>query len=272
MGNGEWGILSVKRLNCRALRLSAFALPPIPSHLAPQTSNLETMTVSNLLETSVGDLVAERPDRARVFDRLKIDYCCGGGRSLREAAALKGLDPETVGTMLDASTGPADEPSESWSDQPLDELIDHIIATHHTFLRSELPRLSRHFKRVEHAHGEEATWVSEARQVFTNLREELVDHMRKEEEIVFPLIRTASDQADATDLSGPMQEMIAEHDEAGDALEQLRALSNEYTAPEWACPTFRALVDGLRDLETDMHRHVHKENHILFPRARAILN
>ncbi|PEN11331.1 iron-sulfur cluster repair di-iron protein [Longibacter salinarum] len=234
------------------------------------------MSVPNLLDTSVGDLVAERPDRARVFDALKIDYCCGGGRSLREAAEAKDLDPDAVVAMVSTPSGPDETPAETWTDRPLDQLIEHIIGSHHNFLRSELPRLSRHFERVEWAHGEEATWVSEARGVFTELRDELVDHMRKEEEIVFPLIQAAAKGSNGPDTSeldtDPLHQMIEEHDEAGDALQKLRRLSNDYTPPEWACPTFRALINGLRDLESDMHRHVHKENHILFPRARAILN
>lgn len=225
-------------------------------------------------DTPIGQLVADRPSRTRVFERLGIDYCCSGDRTLADACRDQDLDPDTVATMLDiaADTGPAHTGSTDWSAAPLGALIDHIESTHHAFLRNELPRLDHHLSKVARVHGSDAPWVVEAYDVFDDLKSELESHMRKEETIVFPFIKAHAENAPVPDTSSldgdPIALMEEEHDHAGAALDTLRALSDDYTAPEWACATFRAAVDGLRELEEDLHQHIHKENNILFVRAQ----
>jgi len=221
--------------------------------------------------TSVADLVVDRPDRARIFERLGIDYCCGGDHSLAEAARKNDLDPETVVRMLDAAATASSEPSTTdWTDASLGDLIDHIESTHHDYLRRELPRLETLLTRVTQAHGTTHTWLRPTLETFLSLKEDLESHMESEEERVFPSIRRlAEPETTAVDDDG-IEQMIDEHDEAGAALEQLRELTDDYTPPEDACPKFRAALDGLHELETDMHQHVHKENNILFPRARSL--
>ena len=222
-------------------------------------------------DTTVADLVTDRPARARIFERLGIDYCCGGDHSLAEAARKNDLDPETVVQMLDAATD-ASSPVDAtdWTDAALGDLIDHIESTHHEYLRRELPRLERLLTRVAQAHGAQVPWTHDVLDVFLDLKTDLEKHMQSEEKQVFPSIRRLAEQeADDIDQDG-IEQMIDEHDEAGAALEQLRDLSNDFTPPENACPKFRAAMDGLRELEVDMHQHVHKENNILFPRARSL--
>lgn len=226
-------------------------------------------------DLSVAQLVTDRPARARVFERLGIDYCCGGDHSLAEACTKNDLDTSTVVQMLDvvAESAPA-EPTRNWSDVPLTDLIDHIKEAHHKYLRRELPRLERLIGKTNRAHGDQVSWLAPVQSLFLSLREDLMDHMQSEEEYVFPAIRTLAEGRVLPDGSSldasALEQMEDEHDEAGSALEQLRSLTNEYTPPEWACPTFRAAIDGLRELESDMHQHVHKENNILFPRARSL--
>jgi len=221
-------------------------------------------------DTSVAALVTDRPARARVFEQLGIDYCCGGDHSLAEACRTHDLDPDTVVRMLDlaAQSGAPDDTTD-WSNVALAPLIDHIVDTHHAFLRRELPRLDALLSRVVQAHGDDVTWLSPTLEVFRDLRADLVAHMQSEEERVFPSIRAlASGDADGIDREA-LNQMIGEHEEAGAALAQLQDQTNGYTPPADACPKFRAAMDGLEALERDMHRHVHKENNILFPRART---
>lgn len=226
-------------------------------------------------ETSVADLVTDRPARSRVFERLGIDYCCGGDHSLAEACTKKNLDPETVVRMLDvAAEGTPAKSKTDWSEASLAALVDHIESTHHEYLRRELPRLKRLIAKTNRAHGNQVSWLQPVQNVFESLRADLIDHMQSEEEYVFPAIRTLAAGRVLPDGSSlddaALEQMESEHDQAGSALERLRDLTGEYTPPDWACPTFRAAVDGLRELEADMHRHVHKENNILFPRARSL--
>jgi regulator of cell morphogenesis and NO signaling len=222
--------------------------------------------------TSVADLVTERPARARIFEQLGIDYCCGGDHTLAEACRRHDLDPDTVRRMLGAveQAAPAAD-ARDWSSASLGTLIDHIVDTHHAYLRRELPRLETLLTRVLEAHGDDVDWLAPTFEVFTDLQTDLAAHMRSEEQRVFPSIRALETHCnDALDADG-IDDMIGEHDEAGAALERLRTLTNDYSPPEGACPTFRAALDGLNDLERDMHRHVHKENNILFPRARTLV-
>jgi regulator of cell morphogenesis and NO signaling len=222
--------------------------------------------------TPVADLVTERPARARIFERLGIDYCCGGDHTLAEACRRHDLDPDTVRRMLEAveQAAPAAD-ARDWSSASLGTLIDHIVDTHHAYLRRELPRLETLLTRVLAAHGDDVDWLAPTFEEFTALQTDLAAHMTNEEQRVFPSIRALETNAQTPLDADGIDDMIGEHDEAGAALERLRTLTNEYSPPEGACPTFRAALDGLEDLERDMHRHVHKENNILFPRARSLV-
>jgi len=229
------------------------------------------MPTSPLIQT-VGELVRENPARSRVFERLSIDYCCGGKVPLREACRGRGLDPERVAADLAAVD---DEPVESPDDPAsmgLAALADHIEATHHALLREELPRLDVMTEKVAQVHGDAEPRLHDIRRVFVACREELEAHMLKEERVLFPMIREL-EQADGPvafhcgSLANPIRMMEHEHDSAGDAMARFKELTDGYTPPEWACNTYRAMVDGLAAFERDMHQHVHKENNVLFPRA-----
>lgn len=224
-------------------------------------------------DTPVADLVIEDPARARVFERLDIDYCCGGDHSLAEACRKKNLDPDTVVQMLDTAADADAGTSTDWSEASLGDLIDHIVSTHHDYLRRELPRLEDLLMQVTRAHGAHSPWLEPVLEIFQTLKLDLETHMMSEEERVFPSIRaleTENGTGEADLDEDGIEKMIGEHDDTGTALERLRELTDDYTPPEHACPKFRAAMDGLRELEEDTHRHVHKENHILFPRARSL--
>ena len=140
--------------------------------------------------TPVGQLVAENPARSRIFERLGIDYCCAGNRTLADACRTKDLDPETVAQLLDAAAeATSSDAARNWTAAPLGALIDHIESTHHAFLRRELPRLEKHLAKVTRVHGAGYPWLARVQEVFQTLKSDLEDHMQSEEEIVFPAIR-----------------------------------------------------------------------------------
>lgn len=224
-------------------------------------------------ETTVGELVRARPARARLFENLGIDYCCGGKRPLGEACRAKNLDPATVVAMLAALDGAAAAPSANPDALSLAELCDHIVRAHHDWLREELPRLDFMTRKVAAVHGADEPRLHEIRRVFEGFNAEMTAHLREEEEQVFPLIRKLESAhhggAGASALPTTLAKLEAEHGRAGEALERFAELSDRYTPPEWACNTFRAMFDTLARLERNMHEHVHAENNVLFVKALA---
>jgi len=231
---------------------------------------------ATLEQITVGQLVAERPSRARVFEKLGIDYCCGGKKPLGEACRDKKLEPVQVIAAIRAADEQAAPEEKNWLSASLTELADHIEETHHAYLKAELPRLEFMTRKVAAVHGPQHPELVELQQVFAGFKATLESHMMKEERILFPLCR----QLDAAEEEGgrpgafhcgsinnPIRVMVMEHEHAGDALGRMRELTNGFTAPEDACNTFKAMLAGLAEVEADMHRHVHKENEILFPKA-----
>ncbi len=225
-----------------------------------------------LADRSVGELVAERPGRSRVFQTHHIDFCCQGGTTLREACERKGVSLDTVVTELEREQADPVEPQSNPAELPPHALCDHIVRQHHDFLRQELPRLHAMSERVARVHGGHAASLVEVFKVFTGMANELFAHMQKEEQILFPAIKAMSeDKAVPESLEGPISVMVQEHDEAGAALEKLGDLTNRYQPPADACNTYRALFAGLAELEDDLKRHIHLENAVLFPAARRMI-
>ena len=226
---------------------------------------------------TVGQMVVERPQRSRVFDRLHIDYCCGGKRTLEEACTKRGLDLKTVIAELEAFDAEAEAQGDAVrpANLTMTELADDIERTHHAYLREELPRLGGLVKKVSAVHGQAHPWLSRLTSVYAELVAELEPHMLKEEQILFPLIREL-DQATTTpsfhcgSVGNPIRMMEMEHQNAGAALDRIREMTTDYEIPEGACNSFRAMLSGLEHLEADLHLHIHKENEILFPKASEI--
>jgi regulator of cell morphogenesis and NO signaling len=214
------------------------------------------------------------PARSRIFENLGIDYCCGGKKPLAEVCRAKGLDPATVVAMLAALDTAPETVSANPDAMGLAELCDHIERTHHDHLREELPRLDFMTRKVAAVHGDHEPRLLEVRRVFESFNAEMTAHTDEEEAVVFPKIRqleTANgDRAGiVAELKAGLAKLESEHESAGGALERFKELTDSYTPPDWACNTFRALYDGLRQLEKNMHQHVHKENNVLFVKALA---
>ncbi len=230
------------------------------------------------LETSVGDLAGSLPALIPVLESLGIDYCCGGQRSLVEACRSANRDPQTVLAALVRAEQPSSASSVAatdWRQASLNALIDHIVARHHEYLRQSLPRIGDLMQTVLKAHGANHPDLAGVSEQFQALRAELENHLLKEEGILFPMIQSMEvtrslDDVHCGSVANPITVMEHEHDNAGNALRNLRAWTNEYQPPADACPTYRALLTDLANLEQDLHEHIHMENNLLHPRAVAL--
>lgn len=221
-------------------------------------------------EQTVGELVTERPSRSRVFAQHGIDYCCGGGKSLASACASKGLAVEKLIAELEAAEAPA--PGEPvFAQMSLTELTEHLVATHHAYLRAELPRLREMVHKVARVHAEKDARLPQLAPVFDALYMDLMPHLDKEEMILFPAIRDMEAGREKGNcfghISGPISVMESDHEQVGQLLARMRELCDDYVVPAEACNTWRAMLDGLQELEADTHQHVHLENNLLHKRA-----
>lgn len=221
---------------------------------------------------TIGDIVSRYPSLLRVLDQMGIDYCCGGKSILEDVCREKGLDVKTLMVTLEAAAGAPDASVVDAASMSLTDLADHIEQTHHAYLRTELPRLDTLTEKVASVHGDRDSRLAEVRGTFLGLADELLRHLTKEEQVLFPMIRQletseTTPQFHCGTLANPIRQMELEHDSAGDALAGLRGLTDDFTPPEWGCNSFRSMLDGLARLEADLHQHIHKENNVLFPRA-----
>ncbi len=223
----------------------------------------------------IGDIVAAQPLTARLFEKVGIDYCCGGKQTLAAACARKNLDPATITAALTTIVQLASAATVvDAAGMSLTELADHIESTHHAYLKEELPRLVEQAERVAYKHGARDSRLAAVATTTRELAEEMISHMAKEERILFPIVR-ALERGDTGavhcgSIANPIAQMEHEHASAGDAIGRLRELTDGFTPDTEACNTHRALLAGLAHFEADLHQHVHKENNVLFPRALTL--
>lgn len=234
-------------------------------------------------DMTVRELAGRHAAAREVFEKHGIDYCCGGAMSLAQAAVesrsdLAGLLEELRGALARAP-GAAGKASRDWLAAGVTELASHILNTHHEYMKKVLPRIREALGKVRAAHAAaHGAMLAELQQVFDALDAEISAHLLKEEQVLFPYIigfdfhlhkGLKRPRACFNTVRGPIAQMEAEHVSAGAALAALRRLTDNYTPPPDACPTFKALYDDLRQMEADLHEHIHLENNILFPLAVA---
>jgi regulator of cell morphogenesis and NO signaling len=224
-------------------------------------------------QLTVAELAVSHPGALGVFMKYNIDYCCGGHRSIDEACLRVGLDPEKIKQEIYDSSSSGSALSlrpEKWTSA---FLIDYIVQNHHTYVKESSPEILYFLDKVCDAHGSDTPALISIRKLFTALAEELADHMHKEELILFPSLKRLEGEQNEdhplrNTISGPIAAMKHEHDSAGELIKQIRSLSNNYTPPDFACPTFRITFKKLQEFEADLMHHIHLENNILFQRAR----
>jgi regulator of cell morphogenesis and NO signaling len=219
---------------------------------------------------TLADLVVEDASRARILDRLGLDYCCGGTETLDHACARVGLSTEDVVAELDR-TATVDE-NHNCDRMPPAALIRHLVDVHHAYLHAELPDLERLAQKVLDEHGGRHPELHEVCAHVGALRDDLEPHMLKEEQVLFPAILRLVDgpaKFPFGSIANPIKMMGIEHDRAGEMLTSLRRATGGYAVPDDACASYRSLYERLTELEHDTHVHVLEENHLLFPQAAA---
>jgi len=233
--------------------------------------------------TTVRELVGHFPRTRKVFEEFGIDYCCGGGKTLAEAAHASRTDVSAllaaIAEVISAPAAAAEISERDWYSASLHELVDQIINVHHAYMKDALPRIKELVRKVLHAHGAmHGNMLQRVNDLYLALYDELISHLQKEEALLFPCIVAAeTHRRDASQwpaacfgpVENPIRQMEHEHENAGHVLVEIRAVTGDYRLPEDACPTFRALYEELVRMEGDLHQHIHLENNILFPRALA---
>jgi regulator of cell morphogenesis and NO signaling len=231
------------------------------------------------LAKTVRELALENPSSTRIFEKLGIDYCCGGNISLEQACRTANLDIDQVLESLEKAHATPAQKERVWQIEPLVALIDHIQSTHHRYTREEIGRLGPLFEKVCTVHGKSHPELFQIHEIFQDLAQELSAHMMKEEMILFPYVARMEAAVMKNEpiprppfgsVQNPVSMMEHEHDSAGNALRAMRGASNGYSAPADACVSFQTLYRALAEFETDLHQHIHLENNVLFPRAIAI--
>lgn len=232
--------------------------------------------MENIRNTSVGEIVKLDFRAADVFSSYGIDFCCGGKISVAEACANAKTDESIVISALENlknQSGSAVHDFDSWN---IGFLADYIQNTHHQYVKKAIPQILPLAQKVADVHGDHHSEVIRINELFQDLAEELLAHLQKEEMILFPYIKklVADESAGkCTDpgcfgsIGSPISVMEAEHENAGLILKEMYRISDGYSAPEDACNTFRVLYGKLKEFEDDLHRHIHLENNILFPKA-----
>lgn len=230
-------------------------------------------------ETRIAEIAADNPATIRIFQRFGIDFCCGGKRPLREACAEKQMTFGELRAELEAAGIPGSTAIPA-ADASLSDLVHFIVDGYHADLRVELPRLDQMAAKVADAHGAKHPELLPALvSTFRGLRQELEEHMIKEERVLFPYVERLEALATAGQglptspfgsIEAPIGMMEHEHDIAARALARLRELTGGYIPPADACNTFRGLYHGLSELEKALHEHIHLENNVLFPRAARL--
>lgn len=226
---------------------------------------------------TVAELALNNPASTRVLEKYGIDYCCGGNRPLGEACREAGVEFDELIGMIDQAPGQETD----WRRESVSGLIDHIVDTHHVFTRSELTRITGLLDKVYNRHGANHPELLPLRERFEALRGDLIPHMLKEEQILFPYMKQLEHAVGAgtrppepffMTVRNPVRMMEREHDTAGDLLREMRGLTRDFTPPDDACMSYRTLYGALADFEADLHRHIHLENNLLFPRAVEMEN
>lgn len=240
---------------------------PGPSALGTAGETEDSVTMLNVSMT-LAAAVDAFPPLAREFERRGLDYCCGGTRTLAEACASIGVDPDAIVAELSDAT--IDSSPAAWSTMTADVLVDHLEHTHHRYLWEELPRVTALVDKIVSVHGARRPELTEIAACFAEVRADLEPHLLKEERVLFPMIRElatsdASPSFHCGSLRNPISVMLREHDAVGDLLARLRRLTDEYVAPADGCATYVACFAAMAELEADTHLHIHKENNVLFP-------
>lgn len=237
-----------------------------------------TKAFSDEKEKTIGEIVSDDYRKAEVFKKFKIDFCCGGKKTIAQACIDKGVDLIELKKELRDIDSQSKSPSQRYNTWPLDFLVDYILNTHHSYVSESIPLLLEYTKKVAKVHGAEHVEMIVVAEKIQDAANELTSHMYKEEKILFPYIKKlVSAQASSEKINrefggilNPIQAMEHEHELVGDIFKTIRSVTNNYTPPADACNTFRVTLKKLEEFEDDLHQHIHLENNILFPKSEEL--
>jgi regulator of cell morphogenesis and NO signaling len=230
-------------------------------------------------QTTIREIVASDYRTAAVFERYGLDYCCNGARTIAQGCRDGRVDEALLLRELDAvlsSPSPGGLRFDAWDARAL---IDYIVDHHHGFVRQALPVLLQHTAKIAGVHGGRHPELVHIANLFVRIASEMTSHMAKEEQVLFPFIGALEDaairraprpSAPFGTVANPIQMMETEHEFVGDAMAEIRHLTQGYTAPPDACTTYGVCLQELETFERDLHQHVHLENNLLFPKAAAL--
>lgn len=238
--------------------------------------NTNNSSANNFEKMIIKDIVLQNFKAAEVMEKYGIDFCCKGKRPLNEAIAEKNINGEKFLKDLEKSFQKNSGEEERFETWDLHFLAQYIVNNHHAYIKEKTPVITAHLEKINNVHGAKHTFLKNVWDEFESLANELLNHMMKEERILFPIIKYLVDSKKFNEkprtegygtIKNPILQMESEHDTAGTAAEKIRTLTNNYKLPDDACTTFRVTYQELEEFEKDLHKHVHLENNILFPKA-----
>jgi regulator of cell morphogenesis and NO signaling len=239
---------------------------------------IEKRGEAEMAEETIGEIVTRDYRAAQVFKKLGIDFCCGGKKTLSEVSNKKGISLNAIKAELEALQSAENSKGLDFDKWELDFLTDYVINTHHRYCKESIPFIAELAHKVARVHGLNHPEVIRVAEVFAGIANELTLHMSKEEKVLFPFIKdlVSAERAGETivnpfgDVSDPIRVMEMEHEQVGEDLQEIRQITSDYTLPAGACNSYTILYKKLEEFENDLHRHVHLENNILFPKAISL--
>ncbi|HMQ00700.1 MAG TPA: iron-sulfur cluster repair di-iron protein [Cyclobacteriaceae bacterium] len=234
---------------------------------------METTTASGFENLSVAEMVIEKPWATQVFKKYNIDFCCGGNKNFFKTCEKLNLNAEQLISEINQAKFTGSQDIIRYSNWSTVLLCNFIVENHHTYVKNEIPEILRLLAKTSAAHSDENTELLLIHEQFNLLSEELLNHLEKEESVLFPLIqelsakRISAEIFDKDQIKIPIELMEHEHELAGSLMKSIRSLSNNYMPPAHACPTFKATYLKLKDFDDDLMKHIHLENNILFKKV-----
>ena len=231
--------------------------------------------MKEIAEQTLASIVTGNHQVVPVLERYNLDFCCKGKRTLAQACAEKGIKIESITEELTSFSGVTGKQQMPFTEMGCEQLISYILIHHHFYVKQSMPTIMAHLNKVATKHGDRFPYMIDVYNMFAVIMREMTLHMKKEEGILFHRIKKVeslfksgrSSEIIHGFIQAPVNAMEADHEEAGDIMYQIRSVTNNYTPPQDACTTFKVLLAELKEFEEDLHKHVHIENNILFPKA-----
>ncbi len=229
----------------------------------------------NIAEHTLASIVTGNHQVVPVLEKYNLDFCCKGKRTLAQACSEKGIKIESITEELKMLTNAARKQQMPFTEMNAEQLVSYILIHHHFYVKQAMPTIIAHLAKVTTKHGDRFPYMKKVHDMFVIVMREMTLHMEKEETVLFPRIKEVeslyksgrSSEILPGYIQMPVDAMEADHEEAGDILYEIRTLTNNYTPPQDACATFKVTLAELKEFEEDLHKHVHIENNILFPKA-----